>query len=255
MEAEQAVLGAMLISEDAVNEALELLEAEDFYRAAHQSVYRAMREVYDAGQPIDVVTVAAALRTRDDALEQVGGADYLADLAAAMPTALHVNQYAQIVREKALMRRIIATATDIAEEGYSQEQPAADVLADAEKKILELSQFQKTRDFTHISDVLETTFERIEQLFASDGSITGVPTGYSELDRMTSGFQKSDLIIVAARPSVGKTAFALNVSQNVAVRSGVPVAIFSLEMSRTSWSSVCFVQRPTLRVRSFVRDA
>lgn len=232
VEAEQAVLGAMLISEDAVNEALELLEADDFYRAAHQSIYRAMREVYDAGHPIDVVTVAAALRTRDDALEQVGGADYLADLAAAMPTALHVNQYAQIVREKALMRRIIATATDIAEEGYSQEQPAADVLADAEKKILELSQFQKTRDFTHISDVLETTFERIEQLYASDGSITGVPTGYSELDRMTSGFQKSDLIIVAARPSVGKTAFALNVAQNVAVRSGVPVAIFSLEMSK-----------------------
>ncbi|GMA63659.1 replicative DNA helicase [Alicyclobacillus fastidiosus] len=232
VEAEQAVLGAMLISEDAVNEALELLEADDFYRAAHQSIYRAMRDVYDAGQPIDVVTVAAALRTRDDALEQVGGADYLADLAAAMPTALHVTQYAQIVREKALMRRIIAAATDIAEEGYSQEQPAADVLADAEKKILELGQFQKTRDFTHISDVLETTFERIEQLYASDGSITGVPTGYSELDRMTSGFQKSDLIIVAARPSVGKTAFALNVAQNVAVRSGVPVAIFSLEMSK-----------------------
>ncbi|GEO27278.1 replicative DNA helicase [Alicyclobacillus acidoterrestris] len=232
VEAEQAVLGAMLISEDAVNEALELLEAEDFYRSAHQSIYRAMREVYDAGQPIDVVTVAAALRNRDDALDQVGGAEYLADLAAAMPTALHVGQYAQIVREKALLRRIIAAATDIAEEGYSQELPASDVLADAEKRILELSQFQKTRDFTHISDVLETTFERIEQLYASDGSITGVPTGYSELDRMTSGFQKSDLIIVAARPSVGKTAFALNVAQNVAVRHGVPVAIFSLEMSK-----------------------
>lgn len=232
VEAEQAVLGAMLISEDAVSDALELLEAEDFYRAAHQSIYRAMREAYDAGQPIDVVTVAAALRTRDDALEQVGGAEYLADLAAAMPTALHVNQYAQIVREKALLRRIIAAATDIAEEGYSQDLAASDVLADAEKRILELSQFQKTRDFTHISDVLETTFERIEQLYASDGNITGVATGYSELDRMTSGFQRSDLIIVAARPSVGKTAFALNVAQNVAVRSGLPVAIFSLEMSK-----------------------
>ncbi|WAH36985.1 replicative DNA helicase [Alicyclobacillus dauci] len=232
VEAEQAVLGAMLISEDAVSEALELLETDDFYRAAHQSIYRSMREVYDAGQPIDVVTVAAALRTRDDALEAVGGAEYLADLAAAMPTALHVSQYAQIVREKALLRRIISTATNIAEEGYSQEIPAADVLADAEKKILELGQFQKTRDFTHISDVLETTFERIEQLYASEGNITGVPTGYSELDRMTSGFQKSDLIIVAARPSVGKTAFALNVAQNIAVRAGLPVAIFSLEMSK-----------------------
>lgn len=232
IEAEQAVLGAMLISEDAVSEALELLEAEDFYRAAHQSIYRAMHEVYDAGNPIDVVTVAAALRRGDGALDNAGGAEYLADLAAAMPTALHVVQYAQIVREKALLRRIIAAATDIAEEGYNQDIPSADVLAQAEKRILELGQFQKTRDFTHISDVLETTFERIEQLYASDGNITGVATGYGELDRMTSGFQKSDLIIVAARPSVGKTAFALNVAQNVAVRSGLPVAIFSLEMSK-----------------------
>lgn len=232
IEAEQAVLGAMLISEDAVGEALEILEPDDFYRAAHQSIYRAMREVYEAGQPVDVITVASSLRTRDDALESVGGAEYLADLAGAMPTALHVVQYAQIVREKALLRRIIAAASQIAEAGYSQESPATDVLADAEKVILELSQYQKTRDFTHISDVLETTFERIEQLYASDGNITGVPTGYSELDRMTSGFQKSDLIIVAARPSVGKTAFALNVAQNVAVRSGLPVAIFSLEMSK-----------------------
>lgn len=211
---------------------MEILEAEDFYRSAHQSIYRAMREVYEAGQPVDIITVAAALRTLDDALESVGGAEYLADLAAAMPTALHVVQYAQIVREKALLRRIIAAASQIAEAGYSGEASATDVLADAEKVILELSQYQKTRDFTHISDVLESTFERIEQLYASDGNITGVPTGYSELDRMTSGFQKSDLIIVAARPSVGKTAFALNVAQNVAVRSGLPVAIFSLEMSK-----------------------
>ncbi|MFD1675976.1 replicative DNA helicase [Alicyclobacillus fodiniaquatilis] len=232
IEAEQAVIGAMLISEEAVGDALEHLEPEDFYRAAHQSIYRAMREVYEAGQPVDVVTVAAALRTRDDALDQVGGAEYLADLAAAMPTALHVNQYAQIVLEKALLRRIIAAATDIAEEGYSQDLSATDVLAAAEKRILELSQFQKTRDFTHIADVLETAFERIEQLYASEGSITGVATGYSELDRMTSGFQKSDLIIVAARPSVGKTAFALNIAQNVAVRNALPVAIFSLEMSK-----------------------
>lgn len=232
IEAEQAVLGAMLISEDAVNEALEMLEDDDFYRSSHQSIYRAIREVYDSGQPVDVITVAAALRVRDHSLEGVGGADYLADLAAAMPTALHVNQYATIVREKALLRRIIAVAGDIVEEGYNQDLSAGDVLAEAEKRILELSQFQKTRDFTHISDVLETTFERIEQLYNSDGNITGVGTGYAELDRMTSGFQRSDLIIVAARPSVGKTAFALNVAQNVAVRNGLPVAIFSLEMSK-----------------------
>jgi len=232
LEAEQAVLGAMLISPDAVVEALEILEADDFYRSAHQAIYRAIREVYEAGDPVDIITVASRLRTYGDVLDAVGGPEYLADLAAMMPTALHVVHYAEIVREKALLRRIISAGTRIAEAAYEPDASAMEVLADAERLVLELSQHQRTRDFTHISDVLQTTFERIEQLYESDGNITGVPTGYSDLDRMTSGFQKSDLIIVAARPSVGKTAFALNIAQNVAVRAGLPVAIFSLEMSK-----------------------
>ncbi|QSO55242.1 replicative DNA helicase [Alicyclobacillus curvatus] len=232
IEAEQAVLGAMLISQDAVSEAVELLQSDDFYRNAHQMVFEAMQGLFEQGQPVDVITVTAALQAREGALEAVGGASYVATLAASMPTALHVVHYSNIVREKAVLRRIIATATDLANQGYQGEDSSTDILADAERKILSLSQNQRVRDFTHISEVLENTFERIEQLYASEGKLTGVPTGYSELDRMTSGFQRSDLIIVAARPSVGKTAFALNIAQNVAVRAGLPVAIFSLEMSK-----------------------
>lgn len=231
-EAEQAVLGAMLISADAVAQAAEALDPDDFYKTAHKSIFAAMRKLYENGQPVDVVTTTAALQSEESSLESIGGVEYLVNLAGAMPTALHIGHYTQIVQEKALMRRIISTATQIAEQGYDGELPAADVLAEAERRILELSQSRRVRDFTHISEVLETTFDRIEQLYASEGQLTGIPTGYSELDRMTSGFQKSDLIIVAARPSVGKTAFALNVGQNIAVRAGQPVAIFSLEMSK-----------------------
>lgn len=232
IEAEQAVLGAMLISSDAVSTAVEEVDADDFYRQTHQVIFSAIRDLFEEGQPVDVITVTAALQTREGGLEAVGGASYLASLAGAMPTALHIQHYAQIVREKAMLRRIIQTATELASDGYTGEATPNDLLADAERKILSLSQNQRVRDFTHIADVLEQTFERIEQLYQSEGRLTGVPTGYSELDRMTSGFQRSDLIIVAARPSVGKTAFALNVAQNVAVRAGLPVAIFSLEMSK-----------------------
>lgn len=232
IEAEQAVLGAMLISTDAAIEAAEALESDDFYRTSHQLIFEAMRVLYEQGQPVDVVTTTSALQANDGALDRVGGVEYIASLAAALPTALHIEQYVEIVREKALMRRIIQAATSIATDGYSGDRTAADVLAEAERRILALSEHRRVRDFTHISEVLETTFERIEQLFENAGRLTGVATGYTDLDRMTSGFQKSDLIIVAARPSVGKTAFALNIAQNVAIREGQPVAIFSLEMSK-----------------------
>lgn len=232
LEAEQAVLGAMLISEQAVAEAAEWLEPEDFYSTAHRVIFEAIRNLYEAGEPVDVVTTTAALQKREGALERAGGIDYLASLATSMPTVSHIEHYVQIVREKSLLRRIIEAAQAIADSAYAGDKEAAEVLADAERRILELSQNRRMRDFTHIADVLEVTFERIEQLYANEGKLTGVPSGYADLDRMTSGFQKSDLIIVAARPSVGKTAFALNIAQNVAVRAGIPVAIFSLEMSK-----------------------
>jgi replicative DNA helicase len=232
IEAEQAILGAMLISSAAAAEASEMLDPDDFYRHAHRVLFECMRDLNERGEPIDIVTTTAELQTKEGALEAVGGVEYLTNLAASIPTTLHITQHIEIVKEKALLRRIIATATDIANDAYAGEFSAGDILADAERRILELSQNRRVRDFTHISDVLETTFERIEQLYANDGTITGVPTGYTDLDKMTSGFQKSDLIILAARPSVGKTAFALNVAQNIAVRAGIPVAIFSLEMGK-----------------------
>lgn len=232
IEAEQSVIGAMLVSADAVADAAEALDADDFYRSSHQLIFSAMQTLFEQGQPVDVVTATHALQAHEGALDRVGGVEYLASLAASMPSAHHVAQYIEIVREKALMRRLIQVATTIAADGYSSQRTAAEVLADAERRILELSQHRRVRDFTHISDVLDGAFERIEQLFENAGRLTGVPTGYSDLDHMTSGFQKSDLIIVAARPSVGKTAFALNIAQNVGVREGLPVAIFSLEMSK-----------------------
>lgn len=222
----------MLLSAQAVSEAAEWLEPDDFYRQAHQLIFDVMRNLYEQGQPVDLITVTAALQTSEQDIERIGGIDYLATLAGSMPTALHIEHYATIVREKALLRKVIEAATEIANDGYRQDKSATDVLADAERKILELSQRRKLRDFTHISDVLITTSERIEQLYANDGNMNGIPTGYTDLDKMTNGFQRSDLIIVAARPSVGKTAFALNIAQNVAVRAGFPVAIFSLEMSK-----------------------
>ncbi|MCL6593497.1 MAG: replicative DNA helicase, partial [Alicyclobacillus sp.] len=232
LEAEQAVLGAMMISADAVALAAEMLVPDDFYPSSHQRIFEAMLELYERGQPVDVITTTAVLQARDGALETVGGAEYLASLAAAIPTALHVQHYAEIVLEKAMLRRIIQMSTALAEAGYEGELSAAELLADAERKVLQLAQNRRLRDFTHISSVLEQTFEQLERLYASDGHLTGIPTGYSELDRMTSGLQKSDLIIVAARPSVGKTAFALNIAQNIAVRTALPVAIFSLEMAK-----------------------
>ncbi|MCL6452833.1 MAG: replicative DNA helicase [Alicyclobacillus sp.] len=232
IEAEQAVLGSLLIAPDTASEVVELLQPDDFYRQSHQLIFQAVQDLFERGEPVDVITVTAALQSKEGALEAAGGPTYIAGLAASMPTAMHAVRYAHIVREKAMLRRIIATATQLASAGYTGETAPADLLADAERQILALAQNQRVRDFTHISEVLEHTFERIEQLYHSDGKLTGVPTGYSELDRMTSGFQRSDLIIVAARPSVGKTAFALNIAQNVAVRAGLPVAIFSLEMSQ-----------------------
>ncbi|WP_051322194.1 replicative DNA helicase [Alicyclobacillus contaminans] len=231
LEAERHVLGAMLMSQDAATEAIELLDARDFYKREHQVLFSAMQKLAETGQPIDVITVTAQLQATPGSLEAAGGPDYIAGLASLMPTPLHLPHYANIIREKATLRRIIQTASELASSSYAGA-PAMDVLADAERKIMELSQNRRTRDFTHISEILEGTFEHLEQLYGSEGQLTGVPTGYSDLDRMTSGFQKSDLIIVAARPSVGKTAFVLNISQNIAVRAGLPVAIFSLEMSK-----------------------
>ncbi|MCF6139098.1 replicative DNA helicase [Pseudalkalibacillus berkeleyi] len=229
IEAEQAVLGAVFLEPEALTTATELLMPEDFYRAAHQRIFSVMVDLSEKGEPIDLVTVTSELQDRR-LLEEVGGVSYLSDLANSVPTAANIEYYGQIVEEKSLLRRLIRTATDIAADGYAREDEVEEILNEAEKNILEVAQRKNAGAFVNIKDVLVDAYDNIEQLQNNKGDITGIPTGFVELDRMTAGFQRNDLIIVAARPSVGKTAFALNIAQNVATKTDENVAIFSLEM-------------------------
>lgn len=232
IEAEQAVLGAVLLEKDALTAAAEIVIPEDFYRQSHQRLFRVMLDLSEKNEPVDLVTLTAELTDRK-LLEEIGGVTYLTDLVGAVPTAANVEYYAHIIEEKAILRKLIQTATHIASTGYAGTEEVSDIIAEAEKRILSISDRRTSDGFISIKDVLMDAFERIEYLHEHQGQISGIPSGYPDLDRMTSGFQNSDLIIVAARPSVGKTAFALNIAQNVAARSGEPVAIFSLEMSAT----------------------
>jgi len=229
-EAEQAILGAVLLNKDALILVSEIISPEDFYRTSHQKIFRSMLDLSESGQPVDLITLTSDLQTKK-LLEEIGGVSYLTDLANAVPTAANVEYYAKIVEEKAVLRRLIRAATEIASTSYIENEDVQDILGDAEKRILEISQKKYSDGFIPIKDVLMETIDRIEFLQQNKGEITGTPSGFNDLDKMTSGFQKSDLIIIAARPSVGKTAFALNVAQNVAARANQPVAIFSLEMS------------------------
>lgn len=229
IEAEQAVLGAIFLEEQALITVSERLKPEDFYRTAHQRIFQVMLDLSAKREPVDLVTVTAELQNHNW-LDDVGGVNYLSDLANSVPTAANVEYYSKIVEEKALLRRLIRAATNIAAEGYTSSEDVDVILEEAEKSILEVSQKKTKSNFVSIKDVLIETYEKIEMLNRHKGEITGLPTGFTELDRMTAGFQRSDLIIVAARPSVGKTAFALNIAQNVAKKTGENVAIFSLEM-------------------------
>ncbi|MDQ0233165.1 replicative DNA helicase [Metabacillus malikii] len=229
IEAEQAVLGAIFLQPSSLTLASELLIPEDFYRAAHQRIYNAMLDLSDKGEPVDLVTVTSELADAN-LLEEVGGVSYLSDLANSVPTAANIEYYGKIVEEKSILRRLIRTATTIAQDGYSREDEVEVLLNEAEKTIMEVAQRKNAGAFQNIKDVLVQTYDNIELLHDRKGDITGIPTGFTELDKMTAGFQRNDLIIVAARPSVGKTAFALNIAQNVATKTDENVAIFSLEM-------------------------
>lgn len=229
-EAEQAVLGAVFLEREALIRASEIIKAEDFYRTSHQRIFQVMLDLAEADQPVDLITVTSELQDRGW-LEEIGGVSYLSDLANSVPTAANVDYYAKIVEEKAILRRLIRVATQIASSGYAAEDDVEEVLNRAERNILDVASGRNTDGFIPIKDVLVETYERLEMLHNSSSDLTGIPSGFRDLDLMTSGFQASDLIIVAARPSVGKTAFALNVAQNVAARAGATVAIFSLEMS------------------------
>src|SRR5690625_251446 len=229
IEAEQAVLGAIFLEPDSFSIASEVLLPEDFYRASHQRIYKAMFDLFEQGEPIDIVTVTTILKN-NQTLDEVGGVTYLSELADSIATAANISYYRDIVEEKSLLRRLIRTATDIVTFSYDNEDDVDDVLNEAERNILEVSSRGSVTDFKSIDDVLFDVYSNIEELMKSDGEVTGLATGYRDLDRITSGFQKNDLIIIAARPSMGKTAFALNIAQNIATKTEENVAIFSLEM-------------------------
>ncbi|WP_312470711.1 replicative DNA helicase [Neobacillus sp.] len=229
IEAEQAVLGAIFLEPSALTLASEILIPEDFYRASHQKIFNVMLKLNDDGKAVDLITVTEELAA-SKLIEDTGGVSYLSELAGSVPTAANIEYYARIVEEKSLLRRLIRTATEIATDGYSREDEVEALLSEAEKSILEVAQRKNAGAFHNIKDVLVRTYDNIELMHNRVGDITGIATGFAELDRMTAGFQRNDLIIVGARPSVGKTAFALNIASNVATKTGENVAIFSLEM-------------------------
>lgn len=229
IEAEQAVIGAIFLEPEAFSSASELLLPEDFYRASHQRIYETMMKLSDKGEPIDLVTVTTSL-SNAKTLDEIGGVSYLTDIAGSVPTAANIGYYSKIVEEKSVLRRLIRTATDIVTSSFTKEDEIDDVLNEAEKSILEVSHRKNSGAFQAIKDVLIEVYDNIESLHHQNGDLTGVPSGFRDLDRITSGFQQNDLIIIAARPSVGKTAFALNIAQNVAINTDENVAIFSLEM-------------------------
>lgn len=230
LEAEQSVLGAMLLDKEAIVKAAEILRPEDFYREAHRLIYGCVLSLFERGEAADLVTVCEELR-RQGALEQVGGISYITTLANLVPTAANVEYYARIVEEKSLLRHLIRISGDVISRCYEGQEEVATLLDDAERRLTELSLRRSSQGFVPLKEVLMATLDRLMQM-AESGQSTGIPSGYSDVDHYTAGLQPSDLLIIAARPSVGKTTFALNVARHVAVRSKLPVAVFSLEMSR-----------------------
>lgn len=233
IEAEQAVLGAIFLDAEALVEAMAQIEPQDFYRRAHQIIFRSMIALNDRNENIDIITLKSQIES-ENTLEDVGGISYLTELSQVTPTASGVAHYAKIVKDKSTLRELIQAATKIVKEGYSQEGSVEEIVEAAEKGILNVSEKRNSTGFQAISDVLNSTMEHIDRLSQQNEEITGLPTGYPELDKMTAGLQPEELIIIAARPAVGKTAFALNIAQNIGTRTDRSVAIFSLEMGAES---------------------
>ncbi len=231
LEAEQSVLGSVLIDRDAVVEVAEFLRADDFYRQAHGLIYAAMLDLFERREPIDIVTVAEVLE-RTDQLEQIGGRSYLSSLSNQTPTAVHAVQYARIVERKAVLRNLIAAAGRIAGIGYEDPAEVQEAIDRAEGELFAVSQRRIDAGFSELRELLHAAYDRLDYLHAHRGEISGIRTGFTDLDALTTGLQKSDLIVLAARPSVGKTSLALNIAEHAAVRDRRNVGIFSLEMSK-----------------------
>jgi replicative DNA helicase len=230
-EAEQAVLGAMLLDQDAALKAAELLDDSMFYREGHRLLFRAMITLTERGDVVDPVTLRDELVKRGD-LDRVGGMEYIGSIIDVVPTAANIEYHGRIVRDKALLRRLIEAATGIVQEAYDGRGMPSEVLDNAEHRIFQVAQLRRAEEFIRLKELIWPTMERIEQLQSGHGAVTGVPSGFVDLDRLTAGFQRADLIIVAARPSMGKTALILNVVQHAAIEHNIGVGIFSLEMSK-----------------------
>jgi replicative DNA helicase len=230
LEAEQSVLGAILLENGALLKCLEILREEDFYRESHRRIFGAILELFDRGEAIDLVTLSDLLLRKKE-LEGVGGATYLAEIASAIPTAANIRYHSKIVREKALLRSLLRSSTDIASRIYEEAGDAEELLDFAEKSVFDISENRNRGSFAVLRDAVKDSFTMIEELYARKEAITGVPSGFLDLDEKTTGFQRGDLIVVGGRPSMGKTALSLNLAQHVAVDLKEPVAIFSLEMS------------------------
>ncbi len=231
IEAEQAVLGSMLTDRDAVIAAMETLKPDSFYREDDKAIYEAMQNLYNRAEPIDLITLKNELETMSK-LEQVGGLEYLANLPEKAPTSANVQKYISIVEEKAMLRTLIKTANELIDLGYSQTEDVEDIMDHAEKKIFNIMQNKNQKGYSPIKDVLVESFTKLEELYNRKQHITGVPTGFTDLDYRTAGLHGSELILLAARPAMGKTAFVLNIATNAALRGKTGVAIFSLEMSK-----------------------
>ena len=229
IEAEQAVIGSMLTDKEAVAAAIEVLKPEDFYRDDNRIIYEAILSLYSRSEPIDIITLKSELSSMGK-FEAVGGLEYIAELPDKVPTTANVEQYIKIVEEKSVLRNLIKTANEIITLGYDQTQEVDGIIDNAEKKIFEVMQRKNQKGYTPIKDILVETFTELEQLYNQKQRVTGVPTGFTDLDFRTAGLHNSDLILVAARPAMGKSAFALNIATNAAVKAHIPVVIFSLEM-------------------------
>jgi replicative DNA helicase len=231
LEAEQSVIGGILLDNQSLNSVLEILDVEDFYSEAHRKIFTAIVELYDKNEPSDLITLSNILKSKNQ-LDQAGGVSYLSSLADNVPSAANISHYSKIVKEKAILRRLIGTATEIINKSYNAGTDIDTVLDEAEHAIFEISENKIRPAFSPFKDIIKESVKTIEKLYERKELVTGVPTGFEKIDDITSGLQRSDLVIIAGRPSMGKTAFALNIAQYAALEANIPVAVFSLEMSK-----------------------
>ena len=231
IEAEQSLLGCLMLDKESIIKVVDSIRSEDFYKSIHQDIYQAMVDLYSRSEPIDILSISARLKELNR-LEDIGGATYLTSLINTVPTATHVTNYAKIVRHKKILRDLISASQEIGLSAFDESEQVEDLLDNAEKLVFGIGQRSLTQSFVPIKEILSSTFERLDELAKYAGKLRGVATGFTDMDKMLGGLQKSDLVILAARPSMGKTSLALDIARNVAVLENQPVGLFSLEMSK-----------------------